>query len=228
MSDFPHGWIWLIAAGFLFVLGLLLWISPIVVTTEMKKVNFNDDLEVHVKALYGLVRLKWRMPVIEWTNRGIKLRSETDNQRGHEETEEQLNAERVVGIANRLNRIVKQIEGIAGLAKQVLRNVKVQQFKWSTLVGTDDAMWTAMATGMLWSVKTTAAGVASQIVHLCAPPELDVQPAYNRMCIESEFRFVAHIRLGQAGIAGIRLVMGIRKLRAGTGSLGRLATKVTE
>jgi len=228
MPDFPNGWIWVIAAGFFIVLGIMLWVSPIVVTTEMKKMNLEDDLEVHVKALYGLVRLKWRMPVIEWTNRGIKLRSESDNHSGHEEKEEQLNADKIVGLTNRLKRIVSHIEGVAHLARQVLRHVKVQEWKWTTVVGTDDAMWTAMATGMLWSVKTTAAGVASQIVHLSALPVLDVKPAYNRSCIESEFRLVAHIRLGQAGRAGVRFVLGMRKLRAGTDSLGRLAAKVND
>nr|WP_178943805.1 DUF2953 domain-containing protein [Paenibacillus curdlanolyticus] len=208
------------------MLGVLLWRSRIVATVEMKKINLNDDLEIHIKALYGLVRLKWRMPVMEWTSRGIKLRSESDNQSGHEEKEEQLNAERVVGIINRFNRIIKQIEGAAGLAKQVLKKVYVHELKWATVVGTDDAMWTAMVTGMFWSIKTTAAGVASQIVHLCTQPMLEVTPAYNQMCIESRFRLVAHIRLGAAGMAGVRLVLGIRKLRAGTGSAGRLAAKV--
>ncbi|MNG19977.1 hypothetical protein D3C84_1041940 [compost metagenome] len=104
--------------------------------------------------------------------------------------------------------------------------MKVHQMKWTTEVGTDDAMWTAMATGMLWSVKTTAAGVASQIVHLCESPVLEVKPAYNRTVFETQFRLVAHIRLGQAGLAGVRFVIGMRKLRAGTRSLGRLAAKV--
>ncbi|MWC28416.1 DUF2953 domain-containing protein [Paenibacillus sp. MMS18-CY102] len=226
MPDFSAGWIWMAAAGFFFLCGILLWFSPIVVTTEMKKINLDDDFDVKVRALFGLVHLHWKMPILEWTNRGIKMKSESSTSKGHTEEKEQLNAAEVMNKTNRIKRLVQQVEGAAGLAKSALSKVKVSQWEWSTEVGTGDAMWTAMSTGMLWSVKTTAIGVASQIIHLTQPPVIAVQPAYNRTCFVSHWKLVGSIRLGQAGIAGIRLVIGLRKLRAGTVGVQRLFSKV--
>ncbi|GMK37913.1 hypothetical protein PCCS19_09670 [Paenibacillus sp. CCS19] len=225
MAAFSHGWIWWAAAGLFFLLGLLIWFSPIVLTTQMKKINLDDDLEVHIKALYGIVRLKWHMPVLEWTNRGIKVRTEKDNMEGHGEQEEKMDAARVLSMTNRLKMIVAQVEGAASLITKVLQKVKVEEWRWITEVGTGDAMWTAMCTGMLWSVKTTAIGVASQLVQLVASPVIDVQPAYNRTCLVSEWKLAARMRLGQAGIAGIRLISGMRKLKAGTAGLQRVLPK---
>lgn len=225
MPDFPHGWLWILGAGLFFLLGLLLWFSPIVVQAEMRKINLDDDLEVHIKALYGIVRLKWRMPVAEWTNRGLKLRTEKDNMSGHDEQEEEMNAARVLGMTTRLKLLVQQIEGTAGLVKKVLSQVELQEWRWVTEVGTGDAMWTAMSTGMLWSVKTTAIGIASQLMRLTGSPVIEVRPAYNQTCFVSEFQLRAKMRLGQAGMAGIRFVNGIRKMRAGTSGLRQAMPK---
>ncbi|PWW05603.1 hypothetical protein DFQ01_104163 [Paenibacillus cellulosilyticus] len=226
MAAFSHGWIWWAAAGLFFLIGMLIWFSPIVLTAQMKKINLNDDLEIHIKALFGIVRLKWRMPVLEWTNRGIKVRTEKNNMQGHGEQEEEMDAARVLSLTNRLKMIVTQIEDTASLVKKVLANVKIEEWRWVTEVGTGDAMWTAMCTGMLWSVKTTAVGVASQFMQLMASPVLDVQPAYNRTCIVSEWKIAARMRLGQAGIAGLRLVNAMRKMKAGTTGLQRVLPKI--
>ncbi|WP_224753411.1 DUF2953 domain-containing protein [Paenibacillus terricola] len=225
MAAFSHGWIWWAAAGLFFLLGLLVWFSPIVLTTQMKKINLDDDLEVHIKALYGLVRLKWRMPVLEWTNHGIKVRTEKDNMQGHDEQEEQMDAARVISLTNRLKMVIVQVEDAAKLVTKVLRKVKVEEWRWVTEVGTDDAMWTAMCTGMLWSVKTTAVGVASQLMQLVASPVIDVRPAYNRTCLASEWKFAARMRLGEAGIIGLRVLNAIRKMKAGTAGLQRILPK---
>jgi len=225
MAAFSHGWIWWAAAGLFFVFGLLVWFSPIVLTTQMKKINLDDDLEVHIKALYGLLRLKWRMPVLEWTNHGIKVRTEKDNIQGHGEQVEQLDAARVISLTNRLKMIIAQVEDAAKLITKMLRKVKVEEWRWVTEVGTDDAMWTAMCTGMLWSVKTTAVGVASQIMQLVAAPVIDVRPAYNRTCLVSEWKFSARMGLGEAGIIGLRVLNMIRKMKAGTAGLQRILPK---
>lgn len=225
MAAFSHGWIWWTAAGLLFLLGLLVWFSPIVLTTQMKKINLDDDLEIHIKALYGIVRLKWRMSVLEWTNRGLKVRTEKDNMEGHGEEQEEMDAARVFSMTNRLKMIVTQAEGAARLITKVLRKVKIEEWRWVTEVGTGDAMWTAMCTGMLWSVKTTAIGVASQLMQLMTSPVVDVKPAYNQTCLVSEWRLAARMRLGQAGIAGLRLVNGMRKLKAGSAGLQRVLPK---
>lgn len=211
---------------FLFLCGILAWFSPIVVTTEMKKINLDDDFDVRVRALFGLIRLHWTMPILEWTNRGLKVKSESSTSKGHTEEKEQLNAAEVISMTNRIKRFVQQVEGTAALAKAALSKVRVSQWEWSTEVGTGDAMWTAMSTGMLWSVKTTAVGVASQLLHLTQPPAIAVKPAYNRTCFVSHWRLVASIRLGQAGLAGIRLVIGLRKLKAGSVGVQRLISKV--
>jgi hypothetical protein len=226
MAVFSQGWIWWAsAAGLLLLLGLLVWFSPIVLTAQMKKINLNDDLEIHLKALYGIVCLKWRMPVLEWTNRGIKVRTEKDNMQGHGEEEEEIDAARVLNITNRLKVLVEQLEGAASLVTKMLHNVKVEEWRWVTEVGTGDAMWTAMCTGMIWSIKTTTVGIASQLMKLVVSPVIEVQPAYNRTCLVSEWKLAARMRLGEAGIAGLRLVNGMIKIKAGTSGLERAMPK---
>lgn len=76
-------------------------------------------------------------------------------------------------------------------------------------------MWTAMATGALWSVKTTTLGVLSQFVKLKAEPKVDVKPIYAQPCFTTEWSCVAKIGFGNAIMAGIHLLVRLKKAKEG-------------
>ena len=110
-----------------------------------------------------------------------------------------------------VNMLLKQTDDLFGWVRKTLGHVQLTECTWKTKVGTDDAMWTAMITGMVWSVKTSSMGVMSQLIRLIANPKISVEPVYEKAHFSTEGDFTAKISFGYAIYAGIRLMVQMKK-----------------
>jgi hypothetical protein len=213
MLGFPLGW--MIAAGLFFLLVFTAGMSPLTITGRVKRVGDNDEAELRIRALLGLIHYHWRLPDIRFKGFTMELKKEmfaedlTDSKQ--QSTMADINVHKIMQTFRKLELILDQPGDLFGLARRTLGHVKLTEWQWRTAVGTNDAMWTAMVTGLIWSAKTTAIGLLSQIVRLTADPQLTVEPVYNEPHFSTEGQFNAKIRLGYALFAGIVLIPRIRK-----------------
>jgi hypothetical protein len=76
-------------------------------------------------------------------------------------------------------------------------------------------MWTALATGTVCSVQSSLLGLLSQLMKLRTEPRMQVQPVYQGTIFRSELRCIVEIRLGFALLAGVKLLMRMRKSKGG-------------
>ena len=72
MLGYPYGW--LIAAGLFFLLLLIVAISPVVIKGHIKRIDDDDDAELRIRALLGIINYHWRLPTAMlkewvWTSR---------------------------------------------------------------------------------------------------------------------------------------------------------------
>ena len=133
----------------------------------------------------------------------------------HSEKHGSINMEKINHYIQHVKEILRKTDNLTGLARQTLSRVEVRKWEWHTHVGTGDAMWTAMATGMIWSVKTTAIGVISQLLRLQAEPQASVRPEYRAAHLSTRFTCIAQIRFGYAILAGMQLFVRIIRTEGG-------------
>ncbi|GGG57288.1 DUF2953 domain-containing protein [Paenibacillus radicis (ex Gao et al. 2016)] len=213
-----YGWI---AAAVLFLLLLMtiVYVSPIVIHGHIRKTGSNDDIELDVKGLFGLVSYQMHIPTVEFYGRVFKLHQEmTGSGAGMTSKQEQDNEvgfERVMKVIDTFKQIIQLTNHLPSWVKQTLSKVQLKQWNWSTEVGVGDAMWTAMATGGIWSFKTTMIGVMSQLIRLTAEPQLQVQPNYSKASFSTEWSCMAQIRFGHAIVAGMHLFRNAKKSKGG-------------
>ncbi|QYR19954.1 DUF2953 domain-containing protein [Paenibacillus sp. sptzw28] len=216
MLGFPLGW--MIAAGLFFLLVFTAGMSPLTIRGHIKRVGDDDEAELRIRALLGLINYRWRLPDIRFKGFSMELKKEifaedlTDSKQ--QSTMANIDVHKIMRNFGKFELILKQSSNLFGLARRMLGRVKLTEWQWRTAVGTNDAMWTAMVTGFVWSAKTTAIGLLSQIVRLTADPQLSVEPVYNEPHFSTEGTFTANIRLGYALLAGIVLMSRIRKAEA--------------
>lgn len=225
-----YSWIWLAVCAGLLLVFIVICCSHIIVDGCVTRRGTNDHAELQVKALFGLITYKAEIPVmyLKETEPALVLKGEqhgtpvsADNQEkvGH------IDQSVIERFYARVMDALRFTRNLTGLAKRLVSKIKLTRWEWSTSVGTGDAVWTAMSTGLAWSVQSAATGILSKYMRLCAVPILKVEPRFNAAYFETRVVCTAQIRLGYVMLAGIRLFGRILKVRGGIQGWLRLLMK---
>jgi hypothetical protein len=76
----------------------------------------------------------------------------------------------------------------------MLQNIIVEKLEWISIVGSKDALYTALGTGMCWTLKgivISAIGSQCSLRHIL----LDVKPDFTNQGFSSNFKCILKIRL---------------------------------
>ncbi|WP_337101737.1 DUF2953 domain-containing protein [Paenibacillus sp. YIM B09110] len=223
MPLYPFGWMTAAGLFFLFIFSIVI-ASPVKVSGHFAKSGNNDDAEIAIKALFGLYRYRLKVPVIKYLGASIQLKEQVSSTNTGINTwkqfNEEINADDVARTMDRFKNILEMTRNLTGWARQTLTKVKMTEWTWNTSVGTGDAMWTAMTTGFVWSVKTSLIGVLSQMVKLQADPKMTVTPIYQRPYFSTDWSCSAKMSFGNAVLAGMKLFFRMRKRRRQEGGGG--------
>lgn len=217
MLGHPYGWIW--AGGFFLLLVVIVLSSPVVVNGFVRRIGNNDDAELSVKALFGLIQYRFKVPFMSMNGMALKVNEQVSASGAGLDTwkefNDQIDKDKVVSALEKYKQLLRLTRDLKGWARDTLSKVNLMEWRWSTSIGTGDAMWTAMATGAVWSVKTGIIGVLSQMVQLKNGPIMEVKPNFNQPAFTTEWSCIAQIRFGYAILAGLQLLVRMKKWKGG-------------
>lgn len=184
------------------------------------RVKDNDTLSVEMRGLFGLVRYRYVIPIIQFKGftKGILIKSEKVTQHDaklKDETRDHITKDRVITFYKETKDVLVHTLNLYGWMKQTLAKVECTELKWITRVGVGDAPETAITTGAVWGIKSSLLGFAVRYVKLTAKPRIDVIPQYNEKQFATEFRFAGRIRVWVAVMAGMRLLYRAAKIKGG-------------
>ncbi|WP_138753454.1 DUF2953 domain-containing protein [Paenibacillus sinopodophylli] len=218
MLSYPYGWM-TAASLFFLLISILILSSQVVIKGHLRRIGHNDDAEVNIKALFGIIRYTLKVPIIQFTGTSVQLKEEVSKTSAGintwKEFNEDIDPEKVVSSIEKFKHLLQMTRNLTGWVRKTLTKVRLLEWNWNTSVGTGDAMWTAMSTGLVWSVKTSIIGVLSQMVKLKTEPKMNVQPIYQRSAFTTEWSCIAQIRFGYAILAGLQLFVRMRKMKGG-------------
>lgn len=215
----PEGWIGWMAAGLFVVLAVVLGRSSILFTSEFVRKNENDHFRIQLRALGGLLRYRLEIPIVRFVGNSVEFKHEKSNSfavgQSSNEGRHRVGAETVMRKIEQARLLLRYTDHFTSWLRRALSYVRITDWRWDTSVGTGDAAWTAITTGMIWSAQTGLLGLLSQFTRLSAPPRTTVQPLYNQTYFSTEWRCIAEISLGKAMFAGLQLLVRIRKVKGG-------------
>ncbi|WP_162463130.1 DUF2953 domain-containing protein [Paenibacillus psychroresistens] len=218
-------WLWLVI--FLVVVMVGLGLSRLRVHIFFSRVKDNDHFFVHLKLLGGLISYKMDVPILEYRGLfggfAIKMKSIlriTKKEMQPKKQKEQFTPERISDIYRWGRVLLAHVREFTSWLHHMLTHVKCTEFRWNTRLGIGDAAETALATGMLWAVKSTLFGYIFQYVHLEAKPKLSIQPQYNHPEFSTEFSCHASIRIGYLFYSMLVLLWRIMKSKGGLKTWG--------
>ncbi|WP_168119198.1 DUF2953 domain-containing protein [Paenibacillus sp. HB172176] len=219
MLGYPYG---LMMTGGVFLLLLLLTSilsSPITMTGHVRKVGNDEFAEFKVRALFGILHYQYTVPSMFFTGNSLKFKKKVSQEgagiASRQEERDEIDAEKVESSIDKYKQLLQMTRDMKGWVKDTLRRVRLLDWQWSTTVGTGDAMWTAMAIGAVWSVKTSLLGLISQMLHVEEHPRLTVHPVFQYPAFSTEWLCIAQIRFGYAILAGLQLLVRMKKWKGG-------------
>jgi hypothetical protein len=206
----------------LLLLLLIIIFSSIRIGIHFQRVHQNDQLGIDVKALFGLLHLKYEIPIIKIKERfpGVEVKTELES--GNEKTT--LNKKRkmitpgtLMDMSKRARKKLREVYGLLDWVKQTLRYIRCEKLTWYSKIGTGDAAETGILTGLTWGVKTSLLGIGLRHLTLRTVPSVNVTPMYNQRYFHSELKCILRIRVGHAILAGIRFLPRFLKGKGGEG-----------
>lgn len=212
-------WVW-ICIGILLVILVTIWLSDIQIHLQFRKFAHNDEITLQIRLLFGLVKLDYKVPrlTLEGWQKGLTYRQkETDNVFGSHNKEHvgHLDFEKLKQKHEKFQLLINATSGWKIWYKQFLRKIRVTKMNWSTDIGIGSAADTAVATGVVWAVKSVATGWAAGTFRFMQNPRLAVYPQFHTPQFATELDCIAKIRFGQAIVAGLALIVRVLKVKGG-------------
>lgn len=211
-------WLWIVLLIILLIALILL--SPIQVQLFFARSGDRDDFWIETKLLFGLIRFRYSIPIFQFKGlwEGIDWKQRTTTPGLHTNTEvasKHLTVEDVFHIYSQARQLLQHVDGFNHWASLVIRRIHCSKLTWVTQLGTGGAPETAFLTGVGWVLKTSLLCMASRFIRLLDSPQLAIVPQYHKRKFSTDFSCIMKIRLGDAMVAGLFLMIRILKVKGG-------------
>lgn len=212
-------WLYVLGTIVTIVLLLLLVIASTQVTVNIvyNRKGKYDHLSLEFFAWFRLIKIKYELPQIKLQTEGIephlvgtvtkKLPTK------HTKTKKKITLEKIKRWKRKYERILKRVGNLKPIMVNMLRHVYCEHLEWHTILGAGEANTTGTLTGLVWGLKNVFIGAICQYVTLRTVPRTSIQPVWNEAKVQTEVRCILRFRVGYAIVAGVRILLNLRKGR---------------
>lgn len=214
----PFAWFWFSVAAIILLTAVCS--SDVVVRGRYRRVGADDEAELEIRALYGLIRRRSVVKAFDWSWSGTEFLVKRGQQGvAHIDRDDVERFFRNTRVALRLT------FHLTDVVKRLTARMRLTEWEWHTVIGLRDAFWTAMMTGAAWSLQAGLTGFLSHRLRLCAKPVLRVEPLFGSSVFKTNLTFTVRIRAGLLLLAGLSMFGRILRVRGGIEGWVKLLTK---
>lgn len=200
----------------LFTLLTIIFFTTLQISIHFKRNGKDDKVKTNVKAWFGLIDIRTEVPMIDFSEDLSGTESQLNIESPNEtidKTKFKVKPFEIMQLNQRIYHWIKKIHDLHKIAKKFLKTVRLDKLEWHSAIGTGDAAQTGVLSGMGWGVKSSLIGLISSHVTLRALPRIHVQPLFQEKRVETELKCMIRFRIGHAILAGIRILLNLRKRR---------------
>lgn len=182
-------WGWGLLLGLLVVIVILL-LLPVRIEVHFKREGMDDRLHLGVRALFGIVRLGYDIPVAALMERTGKITIKKDPAKQMPVRKKgwvTITIEEIDKAMHKFNDIRKRFAKYKSAIRRVTRTFHLESTSWKTKFGTGDAAQTGWLTGLGWGLKGVLSGVLYRYFTVDCRIVYDVQPHFRAQGFRTEF-----------------------------------------
>lgn len=188
--------------GLLLIASLpLIIFSTVKITVTIEHSRAVEELQVDVKALFGLVLY----------SKAIPLKDLLEN--GEEAIKEKAEETTFKGEIHDLLTLIKKTHEAKDAVQFILEKTSVRKIQWETNFGLTNAANTAVGAELLLNAKIAFFALLSHYSNLLTVPQLIVTPIYEVKTIQTYIKCMITFKLGHAMIAVIKLLKSQKNIQ---------------
>lgn len=204
--------IWVgIIVGVLLLLLLLIFITKLTVEIDFYHGNKDDHLIIRFFAWFKIIRYTIDVPIVELDKDSTAVVFKEEVKTGKKEKKKKEKDEKVTptDIVNNLTdakKVLTHIVDFHRIVTSFLNKISIKKLEWHTAIGIGDASNTGILTGVVWTIKGSMIGLISKNMKLKVKPNITVTPLFQQMTASIKFTCIFQFRIGNAILAGIKLL----------------------
>ncbi len=192
----------------LFVFLILIMFTSVRIEILFKHEHVNEQGEIRIRALLGLVRLRFTLPQLNWRGweQGLQVKGKMTTEQSELMTvNEKVGKRNIRSMKKRMSELLSQIDDFMEVVRWFFSKITCEKLDWSTSLGTGDAAEAGILTGLAWSIKSMLIGWISGYIRWKQYPNLSIRPAFQQKMFDTYFHSIIRFRLGYAILALKRL-----------------------
>jgi hypothetical protein len=203
-------WILLIVLIILAILFLII-ISKLKVLVQINHSPKNQDIKIRLSTWFGLFRYTIHIPLLKLDDDSpsvvVKHEEKSNLKKENvKDKKKKFTPKEIIQAIQDAGSILEHVVNFHKIIKKFLQKVSITKIEWDTVFGIGDAAQTGIFVGVGWSVKGCILGIVSQYMNLKAQPKISITPLFQQLYSETKIECIFHFRVGNAMLAGIRLV----------------------
>ena len=188
---------------------VVLYLMPIALSIDIKRVKENDSITIGVKTLYGLLKFKTEIPFMEIVFRNgkpaLKYKVEVADKKRSKLFARFTKLFSVTEGGEILDIYKENKYRIKNALKYITRKTVIKNFNLKFKLGTGDAAETGILYGVAWIVIGSVMTLAGSYLNIIEP-RIAVVPIFNQVQLRTELSCIISIRLGHIINTGIRVI----------------------
>ncbi|KAB3532536.1 DUF2953 domain-containing protein [Alkaliphilus pronyensis] len=206
----------MLAYVYFIIIVIMLFLAVITFTNiniriQFLKKNERKEIVVDIKLLYGLLKYRIEIPLVELISGDrlysfIELNSKLEVANSDvvkKPSESFFNYNEMKLIYNKAKKIY---EKYIVVKKYIFKRIKIVNFNWETELGTDDAAITGFATGLAWVFKANAINYLKRNFFL-NDFNINITPAYGIEKLDTSLDCIIKLKIGYIIIVGFKIII---------------------
>lgn len=172
----------------------------------------DDFIKIQLKAWNGILSYTYEVPFIKLKTDepGIVYEKDTLDKK-KKESKSKVTPEEVLNRISEMKTLIKNIGEFFIIMKKLLKSIQVVKFEWHTVIGVNNAAYTGMLTGFIWSLKGMLIGGIGKYMRLMEKPTISLSPSFQQAMSQTSFQCMFRLRIGNAILAGLKILKHWRR-----------------
>lgn len=187
---------------------LLIALSKVTVTINLELANDINQLSVNISSLYGLLHKTWNYSLTNIVADQADYLHNYSEPAAKKLTDNETEMNLLARISQYKQALAKALHyvDLYKVATYFLKKVKVNEFRWLTIIGTGKANTTAIIVGQLWSLKAMFLGLVGNFCHVKHNPHFNIVPNFYGRQFQVSFKCIVQLKIGHAILTALKLL----------------------
>lgn len=186
----------------------LICLCPVKINFIFHRQSDDDYIEVNMEVL-KVIKLKYKIPTLDIVFNEKLMPGIRAHKKLSSKTKEIKESKSILNIRNLVDMYDKfkiNLQLYRKPLRYLSRKTRFTSIVWHTSIGTDDAAYTAVISGVLWGVK---ANIINYLIKNKKYGEIDIKvaPDFSKPIFESYLHCIIKIQIANIIIGGIRILL---------------------